>query len=94
MASCENCHTSGIKAENMRVVEEFDGGPKFLIGPCCVGAPIQFGRPEMVYHLEFSSTNGLVARVEYGDLKVEYKKTQEQLRRTFSPGAEPQPDVH
>lgn len=87
MASCERCKTSGISAEMMRVGEV--AGEKILIGPCCQEL---VGMPQLNYHLEFSSENGLVATAEYGGLKVEYKKSQEQLRRSFSKN-EVQPDA-
>lgn len=90
MASCENCHTRGIKADDIRV-HEFPDGEKILIGPCCVGAKVRM-QPELNYHLELSSQNGFVATVEYGGLKIEYKKSPEQLQEVFSKTE--QPAVH
>lgn len=82
MASCENCFKRGIKADDIKV-HEFPNGEKILIGPCCVGAQVRM-TPHLDYHFELSSKNGLVATVEYAGLKVEYKKTPEQLQGTFT----------
>lgn len=93
MASCENCHTRGIKAEDIKV-HEFPGGEKILIGPCCFGEQVRMV-PQLDYHFEVSSKNGIVAQVEYGGLKVEYKKTNEELREKFTrPQVESQAAVH
>lgn len=84
MASCENCKRSGIDPNQMSVVELGPGGEKILIGPCCIGAQVEVPEPQVQYHLEFSSQNGLIATVEYGGLRIEYKKTPQQLHRAFS----------
>jgi len=91
MASCENCYTRGIKAEDIKV-HEFPDGEKILVGPCCVGEKIRM-QPQLDYHFELSSKNGLLVSVEYGGLKVEYKKTPEQLQETFTKQPAEQPNV-
>lgn len=80
MASCENCHTRDIDPKTMRV-KQFDQ-EELLIGPCCVEAPRM--HPQVNYHFELSSKNGVIAEVEYAGLKVEYKRSPEQLRERFS----------
>lgn len=89
MASCEKCHTRDIPFTEMRTSEV--DGEKLLVGPCCAeeGLP-----PAFDYHFEASSKNGVLASVGYGGLRLEYKKTPEQLRRSFKQvPAERQPEV-
>lgn len=80
MASCENCHTRGIDPKAMKV-RQFEQ-EELLIGPCCVEAPRM--HPQVDYHFEVSSKNGILASVEYAGLRLEYKKSPEQLREKFS----------
>jgi hypothetical protein len=84
MASCENCHMRGIDPKAMRV-RQFEQ-EELLIGPCCTEAPRM--HPQVDYHFEVSSKNGIVASVEYAGLRLEYKKSPEQIREKFS---KPQP---
>lgn len=84
MASCENCKKP-VLANEVMVAER--GSEKILIGPCCLGAPIE---PQVNYHFELSSKRGLVATLELGGFSLQYKKSPEELRQAFSP-AEMQP---
>lgn len=91
MASCENCKRSGIPPEQMMVVgvSQVPGAEKILIGPCCIGAPVE---PQMNYHFELSSKRGLIATMSFGGLSLQYKKSPEELRQVFSPADMQQED--
>lgn len=92
MSSCENCFKRDIKPDDIRV-HEFPNGEKVLIGPCCIGEQIRM-EPALDYHFELSSKNGVVASVEYAGLKLEYKRSPEQLRETFAPADAENVAVH
>lgn len=79
MAFCENCNKP-VPAENIVVAAR--GEEKILVGPCCLGAPIQ--PPQFEYHLEFSSTNGAVATFKYADLTLQFRKSPQQLQQLYS----------
>lgn len=79
MASCESCKKS-ISPDEMFVQEMADGG-KVLVGDCCRGKRMD---PQFHYHLEFSSTAGFVATAEYQGLRVEFRKSPEQMQQYYT----------
>lgn len=77
MASCENCKQK-VPAEQVMVASR--GDEKILIGPCCFGAKVQPMEPQVEYHFEFSSKNGLVANMSYAGLRIEYRKSADEVQ--------------
>lgn len=84
MASCENCKTTGIDPRTIVVAKRDD--QHILIGPCCyVPAERQETDPNQVqYGLEVSSNYGVLAYVEYQGLKLEFRKTPQQVQKLYS----------
>ena len=80
MAYCENCKSSGHDPRTLVVAKQ--GEAFILIGPCCL-VPQQPPPPppEMEYGLEVSSHYGLLAYASFGGMKVEYRRSPEQLRQ-------------
>ena len=89
MASCEKCHKKDIPFTEMRTAEE--DGEKLLVGPCCANPELP---PALGYHFEVSSKNGIVANVEYGGLRLEYKRSPTQLSRQQEKQVEASAEVH
>lgn len=87
MASCEHCKTSNIPPEQMSVGYVEGNAAQLLLGPCCNGVQ---QKPEVNYHFELSSKEGVVASIEYAGLTLQYRKSPAELRQAFKP-AVPQP---
>lgn len=79
MAKCERCGTGGFDMRVMHADEK-----KQFVGPCCVKVNADINAAfsnDLEYGLEFSSHMGLRAYASYGGLSIEFKKTQEELRK-------------
>lgn len=89
MAYCENCGTKGHDPRVLVVVKNKDD-QFILAGPCCVVQQQAQTPPDIEYGLELSSHYGLIAYAKYGGLKMEYRRTPEQLKQWFGPNQQPQ----
>lgn len=78
MASCENCHQK-VPAEQVLVATR--GEEKILIGRCCVAEPSLNPTPQLNFHLEVSSVRGVSALAEYGDFKVSFHKSPQDMKQ-------------
>ena len=92
MAYCENCGTKGHDPRQMAVATR--EGQYILIGPCCSVPQQKPIQPELEYGFEFSSHYGLLAYAQFGGVKVEYRKTPEQLAAWFRPELQQQGGVN
>ncbi len=82
MASCENCGTMGIDPKDIMVVQA--RGQCILIGPCCYIPTEQWNeKGDLSYGLEISSAYGILAYAEYEGLKVEFRKTPDQVKKLY-----------
>lgn len=72
MAMCEKCGKGGFAPQEMST----DESQRQFVGPCCKG-----GQAGAVYGISLSSNMGLHAYVEAGGMRMEYRKTPEELRR-------------
>jgi hypothetical protein len=84
MASCEHCKTTGIDPRTIVVAQR--EGQHILIGPCCY---VPQEKPEtdptqVSYGLEVSSNYGVLAYVEYGGVKLEFRKTPQQVQQLYT----------
>ena len=92
MTRCEVCKTLHHDTAGFVTDVNPGTGEQVIIGPCCIGKPRNM-TPQVDYHFEVSSKNGLVASLEFGDLRLEYKKSQEQLRQAFTKKEQPQEEM-
>jgi len=80
MAYCENCNSKGHDPRTLVVATKDD--QFILIGPCC-SVKQQTPDREVEYGLELSSHYGLLAYAKFSGMKVEYRKSPEQLAAWF-----------
>jgi hypothetical protein len=86
MAYCEKCGQKGFDPRQMRV----DDVNRIFVGPCCLtvveiappgGGIIGEVKPaEWDYGIEVSKHMGVVAYAAYGGMKVEFKRTAQELQ--------------
>lgn len=77
---CEACGTGGYKPQECVADEKHE----MIIGPCCFVSPAMAERmdPEKLhYGLELSSHLGLSVYAEYDGLKLEFRKTADQVKK-------------
>lgn len=83
MAYCENCGTKGHDPRTMAVAQNTTS-QFILIGPCCQVRHQTPPQQELEYGLEFSSHYGLLAYMQYQGMKLEYRRTPEQMAAWFA----------
>jgi hypothetical protein len=81
MAYCENCGSKGHDPRTLVVAQKED--QFILIGPCCSVPQEKPQEPDVEYGLELSSHYGMLLYGKFGGLKVEYRRTPEQMRQWF-----------
>lgn len=94
MAYCESCNKKGFDPRVMRV----DTERRIFVGPCCAqdsgGNVVQLLRQEdaeVDYGLEVSKHLGVLAYAEYGGLRLEFRRTAEEVKKFWeSCGTTPQ----
>jgi hypothetical protein len=82
MAYCENCGSKGHDPRQLAVATK--EGQFILIGPCCSIPQQNPQEPETEYGLELSSHYGLLAYAKFGGMKVEYRRTPDQMKAWFN----------
>jgi hypothetical protein len=75
MAMCERCKTSGYAPAQMHA--SLDG--KELLGPCCQKS-LPEPEPELDWGLQLSSKKGLQVYAQFGDLKLSFNKSFDELK--------------
>lgn len=83
MAYCENCNSSGHDPRTLVVATKNE--QYILIGPCCRVPDEKPVEPDVEYGLELSSHYGLIVYGKYGGMKVEYRRTPQQMAQWFRP---------
>jgi hypothetical protein len=81
MAYCENCSSSGHDPRTLIVAKKDE--QFILIGPCCRVPEQKPVERELEYGLELSSHYGLLAYAKMAGMKLEYRRTPEQLAAWF-----------
>lgn len=82
---CEKCKRGGYDRNEVKV----DPVNRIFVGPCCplaerssVGSELGEG-PRVDYGIEFSSSTGFLAYVNYGDLTLQYHKPPQEIHQWF-----------
>lgn len=76
MAMCEQCSKGGFNPIEMHANAD---GTK-LIGPCCIPGPVPPADPELVWGASFTSRRGLELYAEYSGIKLEFARSQKELK--------------
>jgi len=82
---CEKCKRGGYDRNDVKV----DPVNRIFVGPCCpindrpVAVSEVVEEPNVEYGVEFSSSTGLLAYVNYGDLTLQYHKPPQEIRQWF-----------
>lgn len=76
MAACESCKTGGYETSQMHASD--DGA--MLLGPCCQPKQLPASEVEIDWGVALSSKRGLEVFASYGDLKLTYQKSTQDLK--------------